>query len=140
MEIKLATPEEFDLFKKIKIEFNKDYGVSEKHESFILEEFNEYFEKGSIVIAIENQVILGYLCGIIEEDMYEKTGYIGEVFVLNDSRGRGISTKLKDKFLEFLKEKNISVCRIDVNPDNQAQEAYKKWGFKIDKYRMSLKI
>jgi len=39
-----------------------------------------------------------------------------------------------------LKKKNIVVCRIDVNIENPAQETYKKWGFKIDKYRMGLKL
>jgi len=105
-----------------------------------LEEFKDYLNKGAIVTAITNNKIIGYLSGIIEEDLYERIGHIGEVFVLREFRNKGVSTKLKDKFIEFLKLKNISICRIDVNPDNSAHEVYKKWGFKIDKYRMSLKI
>jgi ribosomal protein S18 acetylase RimI-like enzyme len=140
METKLATIEDFEPFKGIKKEFNKDYKVSEKDDGFILEEFKNYLEKGAIIIAYDETKPQGYICGTIEEDMYEKTGHIGEVFVLKEHRGKGISSILKDKFLDFLKSNGISICRIDVNPDNPAQESYKKWGFKIDKYRMSLKL
>jgi len=140
MEIRLATKEDFKLFVPIKQEFNEDYGISEKSESFILKEFWDYLNKGTIVIAIVDNKIRGYLSGIIEEDLYEKFGYIGEVFVSREFRNKGISIKLKDKFVGFLKLKNINLCRIDVNPDNPAQDVYKRWGFKIDKYRMGLKF
>jgi len=89
---------------------------------------------------ILNSKLIGYLAGTAEEDLYERFGYIGEVFVSKEFRNKGIATKLKDKFIEFLKSKKITLCRIDVSPDNLAQEAYKKWGFKIDKYRMSLRF
>jgi len=140
VEIRLARKEDKNLFVLIKKEFNEDYGVSEKSENFIIEEFEDYISKGCIVVAIVDFKIIGYLAGIIEEDLYERFGYIGEVFVSKEFRNKGISTKLKDKFIEFLKSKKINLCRIDVNPDNPAQEVYKKWGFKIDKYRMSLKF
>ena len=138
MEIKLARKEDIGLLIPIKQEFNEDYGVSEKLESFIIEEFEDYINKGCIVVAIIDSKIIGYLAGIIEEDLYERFGHIGEVFISKNFRNKGISTKLKDKFIEFLKSKKINLCRIDVNQNNLAQEAYKKWGFKIDKYRMSL--
>lgn len=140
MEIRLANKEDLKLFIPIKRDFNEEYGISENSENFIKEEFEDYLNKGCTVFAIVDSKIIGYLSGIIEEDMYEMFGHIGEVFVSKEFKGKGISTKLKDKFLEFLKSKNINLCRIDVNPDNPAQEAYKKWGFKIDKYRMSLKL
>jgi len=140
MEIRLARKEDKNLFILIKQEFNEDYGVSEKSKNFIIEEFEDYINKGCIVVAIVDFKIIGYLAGIIEEDLYERFGHIGEVFVSKEFRNKGISTKLKDKFIEFLKSKKINLCRIDVNPDNIAQEAYKKWGFKTDKYRMSLKF
>ncbi len=140
MEIRLATREDFDLFVPIKQEFNKDYGISKKLREFILKEFEEYLLRGVIVLALKNEAVIGYLAGEIEENNYKKFGYISEVFVKKSHRGKGISTRLKDKFIEFLKSKSINLCRIDVNPDNPAQKVYKKWGFKIDKYRMGLKF
>ena len=140
MKIRLANKEDFKLFVPIKREFNKEYRISEKSEKFILDEFEDYLNKGTILVAIVDSKIIGYLAGIIEENLYEKFGYVGEVFVSKEFRNKGISTKLKDKFIVFLKEKNVNLCRIDVKPDNPSQEAYKKWGFKLDKYRMSLNL
>jgi ribosomal protein S18 acetylase RimI-like enzyme len=140
MELSLATKKDFEQFLPIKEEFFRDYNISKKSKEFIVNEFEEYLLKGAIVLAIENKKIAGYLAGEIEENSYEKFGYISEVFVKKEYRNKGVSTKLKDKFLDFLRGQHITLCRIDVNPDNLAQEAYKKWGFKIDKYRMSLQL
>lgn len=138
MEIRLARKEDRNLFIPIKQEFNEKYGISKKSKNFIIKEFENYITKGCIVLAVHDFKIIGYLAGIVEKDLYERFGYIGEIFVSKNFRNKGISTKLKDKFIEFLKSKKINLCRIDVNPDNFAQEIYKKWGFKIDKHRMSL--
>ena len=140
MKLKLATKEDFERFLPIKEEFFEDYNISKKSKEFIFKEFKEYLLRGTIVLAIENEEVIGYLAGEIEENPYEKDGYISEVFVKKEYRDKSISTKLKDRFLEFLKEKSVILCRIDVNPDNPAQEVYRKWGFKIDKYRMSIKL
>jgi len=140
MEIKPATKEDFSEFLKIKLLFNEEYGISEKSEEFILKEFENYLKNGAIILATDNEKVLSYLIGIIEKNTYEEYGYLEEVFTLKEHREKGTSGKLKDKFIEFLKNKKINLCRIEVNPDNPAQETYKKWGFKIDKYRMSLKI
>jgi len=140
MKFILATQKDFEQFLPIKKDFFNDYNISEKSRDFILREFEEYILKGAIVLAIENKEIVGYLAGEIENNPYERFGYVSEIFVKREYRGKGVSTKLKDRFLEFLKERKITLCRIEVNPDNPAQEAYKKWGFKIDKYRMSLKF
>jgi len=139
MEIRLATQEDFEQFLPLKEEFFKEYGISKESKKFILEEFKEYL-KHIIIVALEDNKIIGYLCGIIEENLYEKFGDLGEIFVKKEFRRKGISTKLKDKFIEFLKSKGITLCRIEVNPDNPAQEVYRKWGFKIDKFRMSLRF
>lgn len=140
MDIRLAKKEDLRLFVPIKEEFYEDYGICKKTEEFINKEFDEYLKKGTIVLAVESDIIIGYLAGEIDKSLYENVGYISEVFVKKEYRGKKISTKLKDKFLEFLKKRGINICRIDVNPDNPAQESYKKWGFKIDKYRMSLAV
>jgi len=140
MEIISAAKKDFKIFLPIKQEFNKGYGISEKKESFILKEFENYLNKGIIALAVIDKRIVGYLSGLIEEDLYEKYGHIAEIFVSEHFRGKGISTKLKDKFLDFIRTKRTNLCRIYVNPSNPAQEAYKKWGFKIDKYRMSLRF
>ncbi|MDI3544359.1 MAG: hypothetical protein PWQ28_640 [Candidatus Woesearchaeota archaeon] len=139
MEIRLATKTDLKSLISIKQEFNEEYGIS-KSNSFISRELSNYLGKGIIIIAESDSKIVGYLAGIIEKNLYETTGYIEEIFVSKPFRHRGISTRLKDRFIEFLKSKGICICRIDVNPDNPALAIYKKWGFNIDKYRMSLRF
>ena len=140
MELRLATPKDFESFFPIKEEFLKDYNIPGKSRDFILKEFKDYLLKGAIVLAVKNKKIIGYLAGIIEKDFYEKYGYISEIFVSREYRNKGLSTQLKNKFVDFLKTRDINICRIDVNPDNPAKELYEKWGFNINKYRMSLKF
>ncbi len=140
MEIKKATKKDFYDFVSIKYNFNEEYGILGKDHNFLLKEFSDYLKKGAVFIAITDNRIIGYLCGLIEKDIYGVSGYIGEIFVEEKFRGKGISTRLKDEFISYLKSKQIHICRIDVNPNNSAQEVYKNWGFKTDKYRMSLKL
>lgn len=134
MEIKLIEKKDFDKFLPIKKEFLNDYGISEKSKEFIQREFNN--PKNIIFIAEKENKIIGYIIGEIIKDDYERYGYISEIFVKKEQRKKGISTKLKDKFLKLLTKKRIKKCRIEVNPDNPSQKAYEEWGFKIDKYGM----
>ncbi len=140
MEIRLAGKADLKSLIPIKQEFNDEYGISQKSKAFITQELSDYLEKGAVIIAESDSKIVGYLAGTIEKNPYEKVGYIAEIFVSKPFRKRGISTRVKNRFVEFLKSKDICICRIDVNPDNPAREIYKKWGFSIDKYRMSLRF
>jgi len=139
MEFRLAVKEDFKQYLITKKGFFENYGISEKSKEFILKEFNKLLSKGAIILAVENSVV-GYLAGEIEDSSYERVGYISKVFVTREYRNKGISTKLKDKFLEFLRKKKIKICRLEVSLHNPAKEVYSKWGFKVDKYRMSLDI
>ena len=131
---------EIDLLVPIKEDFNKEYKIEKKSKKFILKEFKNYIKKGKIFIAVIEKKIIGYLAGTIEKNFYESFGYIEEVFVSKNFRKKGISTELKNSFIKFLKSKKIKLCRIEVSPKNKAKKVYKKWGFKIEKYRMGLKI
>ncbi len=139
MEIRLAVKKDFDKFLPIKEEFFREYCVSKKTKKFILKEFGDFLGEG-VIVAEENSKIIGYLLGEVEDNSYEKFGYISEIFVVKTFRGKGIATKLKDRFLDVLRKNKINLCRIEVNPENTARDSYKKWGFKIDKLRMSLKF
>ncbi|RLG12326.1 hypothetical protein DRN73_02775 [Candidatus Pacearchaeota archaeon] len=140
MKLRFATKKDFEKFLPLKKEFFKEYKISDKSKRFILKEFENYLNKSKIVLAIENKEILGYLLGKIEKDLYEESGNISEIFVKKEFRGKGISTRLKDTFLNFLHKNKISICRIEVNPNNPAKKIYEKWGFKVKKYRMDLKL
>jgi ribosomal protein S18 acetylase RimI-like enzyme len=138
--IRKIDKKEIELLLKIKEEFNKEYKIQKKSKTFILKEFKDYLEKGNIFIEEIKNKIVGYLIGTIEKNNYENFGYIEEIFISKDFRKKGISTKLKNEFIKVLKSKKIKLCRIEVSPKNKAKKVYKKWGFKIEKYRMGLKI
>lgn len=131
--------EDFEKFLEIKLKFLDEYGISKKTKKFILTEFNKYLKR-ILILAEENGDLIGYIAGEVEKNNYEKYGYISEIFIKKEYRNKGIASKLKDEFLNELKKQKISLCRIDVNPNNLALEVYKKWGFKIDKHRLMLKI
>ncbi len=139
MEIRFATINDFEKFFPIKMEFLNEYGIFNKSKEFIKKEYLKDL-KGAVIIALENEMIVGYIAGIIKNDGYDEFGHIEEVFVKKEFRWKGISSKLKDKFLEFLKGKEIKLCRLDVSPNNPARNIYRSWGFKIDKFRMSLNL
>jgi len=143
MEIRLATPEDFEIFFPIKKEFFMDYNngqsITPKSKDFCKKEFIEFME-GILVLAIDEKKAIGYLSGKIETTPYERYGYLSEIFVKKSLRGKGVSTMLKDKFLEILKGDQINLCRVEVSPGNPAEEVYKKWNFKIDKHRLSLEL
>lgn len=138
--IRKIDKKEIELLIKIKEEFNKEYKIQKKSKTFILNEIKDYLEKGNIFIEEINNKIVGYLIGTIEKNPYESFGYIEEIFVLKEFRKKGISTKLKNEFIKFLKSKKIKLCRIEVSPKKEAKNIYEEWGFKIEKYRMGLKI
>lgn len=139
MEIRLADKKDFALFYAIKKEFYEEYSKKKKPFEFSQSDFQELL-KDFVIIAIEDCGIIGLLVGEIRTEKNELEGYIAELFVKKEFRKKHIATKLKNYFLKILKNKEICLCRIDVNPDNPAQEVYKKWGFKIDKYRMSYNL
>jgi len=46
-----------------------------------------------------------------------------------------------NKIFSILKKKSIHICRLEVNSRNKpAIKIYKKWGFKIDKYKMNKEL
>jgi len=139
MIARYAKKEDFQKFEDIKNEFLNDYGIKPQSSEFISKEFNKFLKK-CIILLEDNNIIIGYMFGSIEQDDYETYGYVWEIFVSRKHRGKGYSTIIKDKFLEFLKEHNITMCRLDVSPKKEAITVYEKWGFKVDKYRMTLKL
>jgi ribosomal protein S18 acetylase RimI-like enzyme len=129
LKIRKARKKDFDELYELQKEFSKAYRNLSRYQIKAL-------SKNQL-----NGKIVGYVFGFIEKDAYGSRGYIEDIFVTKDAQGKGIASMLKDKFIEILKKKKAKYCRIDVNPENKkAMKIYQKWGFKIDKYRMSLKL
>ena len=60
-----------------------------------------------------------------------RMGYIGEIWVEEKFRRKGVGKKLMEKMLEWFKERGIKWVRADVLSNNkEAIEFYKKLGFR----------
>ncbi|MEK6855667.1 MAG: GNAT family N-acetyltransferase [Nanoarchaeota archaeon] len=113
---------EFDLRDKIKKEFlnqisNKDY--------FMFLKINNYIVAFIIASKIKN--------------VFKKFGYINDIFVKKEFRGRGFGQRLFKRFISDMEKESIKEFRLGVDIRNKyAIEMYKKLGFKITNYEMEM--
>ena len=96
--------------------------------------FEDLIKNEYVIIAIEDENIIGYLAGTINEKCsYEllQYGEINNMLVDNNYRGSGIGKQLINCFKEYCKSKNINNLKVVASAKNlNAIEFYKKQGFK----------
>ncbi|WP_050613422.1 GNAT family N-acetyltransferase [Bacillus testis] len=100
-------------------------------------------EKGNYyLIAIENDQLMGWiLIGTSKDQFTDKiNGFIYELFVLEEFRGKGISKMLLRTGIDYLKQDGYSEVRLSVFAGNQAIKLYEKLGFNIRTITMSLPL
>ncbi|MBN2422992.1 GNAT family N-acetyltransferase [Candidatus Woesearchaeota archaeon] len=117
---------------KLKPHIIRRNNAPELYKDFITKHINS--EEGAIFLAEKENIILGYTLVYIKENIpvfeIEKTGYFSDLYVKKEYRRQGISTKLKEKALEWFKKKGMEYASIALYPDNPlAHSIYKKWGF-----------
>ncbi|MBM6645047.1 GNAT family N-acetyltransferase [Bacillus sp. RIT 809] len=98
-------------------------------------------EKGAyyIVTKEENKVVGWILIGgNVDYFSREKLGFIYELYVFSEYRGRGLSRKLMKAGIKELQEK-YSEIRLNVFAGNFAKEMYKDFGFVERQVIMTLK-
>jgi ribosomal protein S18 acetylase RimI-like enzyme len=97
---------------------------------------------GYYLIATENNQLMGWiLIGSSRDEFTDKTsGYIYELFVIEEFRGKGISKQLMRAGIDQLKNKGYSEVRLNAYAGNHAIKLYEKLGFKIRKVSMSLPL
>ena len=86
-------------------------------------------------VADEDGEIVGFISGNLEEDppifMYRKKGHIGEFYVKEEFRGRGIGKKLFAEMKKWFRKKKVKTVRLYVVKCNiGAKKMYKSLGFK----------
>lgn len=98
-----------------------------------------------LFIAVENDTIIGYISGYIETraPIYklQTVGYISNMYVLLNFRGKRIGSKLHRALLQWFKEK--SVAHIELNVDAQATATIATWhhlGYKEVGKRMRMTL
>ncbi|MDO8554558.1 MAG: GNAT family N-acetyltransferase [Candidatus Micrarchaeota archaeon] len=95
---------------------------------------------GSVIVAeIKNlkkskNEIVGYALIYIQDNVkvysIRKTGYIGDLYITQGYRNKGIATKFKELAFGWFKKKKMKYASIAVHSKNiKAHSIYKKWGF-----------
>ena len=123
----------YELFKLEKENFNStlivDWPLSEEGKHY----FEELINNEYVIIATENEKIIGYLAGTInEKGSYEliQYGEINNMLVDNNYIGSGIGKQLINRFKEYCKSKNINDLKVVASAKNKnAIEFYRKQGF-----------
>ncbi|EJQ42980.1 hypothetical protein IEE_03158 [Bacillus cereus BAG5X1-1] len=98
-------------------------------------------EKGAyyIVTKEENKVVGWILIGgNVDYFSREKLGFIYELYVFSEYRGRGLSRKLMKAGIKELQEKYLEI-RLNVFAGNFAKEMYEDFGFVERQVIMTLK-
>ncbi|RBP18036.1 MULTISPECIES: GNAT family N-acetyltransferase [Bacillus] len=98
-------------------------------------------EKGAYYLVIkEEKKVMGWILIGENTDYFsrEKLGFIYELYVFSEYRGRGLSRELMEAGIKELKEK-YSEIRLNVFAGNFAKEMYEELGFVERQVIMTLK-
>lgn len=110
---------------------NENYEVKEFYEKLIDNEDNRIF------VAKENNIILGYVYGFVQDNgsLYNKrVAQLDALYVKEQYRGNGIAKSLMREFINWARVKEVSYVELSVCKDNtNAISLYEDEGFGIDK-------
>jgi len=110
---------------------NENYKVQEFYEKFIDN------EDKIILVARDNDIILGYVYGFIQDNgnlFNNKIAQLDALFVNEQYRGNGIARSLMKEFINWTREKEVAYVELSVCKDNtNAISLYENEGFGIDK-------
>ncbi|MFH1978417.1 MAG: GNAT family N-acetyltransferase [Candidatus Aenigmatarchaeota archaeon] len=98
-------------------------------------------EDGFVVVAIKNNIIIGYLAGGLSKPLsyrkIDKMVELDNMFVLDAYRSSGIGSKLYNEFVKWCKKTGTKRILVHASAQNKKGiEFYKKVGFK--EYTMEL--
>ncbi|MDM5247207.1 GNAT family N-acetyltransferase [Lysinibacillus sp. G4S2] len=100
-------------------------------------------EKGCYyLIATEEDKLMGWvLLGTSKDQFTDKiNGFIYELFVLVEYRGKGISKRLMTTAIDQLRQQGYSEVRLSAFSENNAIKLYEKMGFNTRTVSMSLSL
>ena len=98
------------------------------------EEFMRKKKKSITYVAIKQGKIIGFTSAYINN---HNEGFIEDLFIVEDYRGKSIGTKLFKKLLQWLQENGADTMEVHVSVGNEgAMKFYEKNGFKETGYTM----
>ena len=145
MEIRKPNDSEYKMILSLSPQalFDGTLGEAEPSGEKIKQLIEPLLQKGSYyLIASEDDNLLGWILLGTSKDQFteKKYGFIYELFVLEEFRGNGISKRLIESGMEYLKQDGYSEVRLSVYAGNQAIKLYEKMGFKNRTITMSMFI
>lgn len=117
--------------------------IGEKYKTFIKTYIGS--KNGVVFLVVENNNIVGYALVFIKNEIpiykCKQIGYISDLYIKNNFRNKGLSTKLKNQIMAWFKTKKITSVAVPLYPANKkAYSIYKNWGFFDYKVEMRIKI
>lgn len=122
-----------ELFIKEFREYDNSLNVKWSFEKFGENYFKDAIKDEYVVVATDNEEIVGYLAGSIDvEKSYNinKIAELDNMFIKESYRKCGVGTKLIQSFISFCNDKEISDIRVTASFKNkEAIQFYMKNGF-----------
>ena len=133
-----------ELFKLEKEKYDstlvEDWPISNEGKKYFTDLINNHY----VIVAIQDNNVVGYLAGSIEEKgSYEliQYGEINNMYVSDSCRGRGIGKLLIDNFKMYCKEHNIHNIKVTASYKNEnAIKFYHKNGFEDFNLTLTMNI
>jgi ribosomal protein S18 acetylase RimI-like enzyme len=89
----------------------------------------------------DDSKLVGFINGFINDYGNCKIAEITNIEIKSESRKKGYSKKLMEKFISFCKSKSVESIYLRVEKKNKiAQDLYSKYGFKKDKEGISMEL
>jgi len=145
MEIRKPTAEELETIRKLSPQAMNEgtLGRVLPTDEKVKQMIEPLLEKGGYYLAaIDDQgKVAGWILIGPSKDSFTDSmlGYIYELYVCAEYRGRGISKKLMQSGIEQLKEAGYDEIRLNVFVENHAIHLYRQLGFTERNMTMSLK-
>ena len=156
MNIRKATLKDLPLLAKQYIEYQKEedklasteVGRMRSDKKSVFQDLKKFITKPNkiLLVAVDENKIIGFLAGSFTKNQTRRiknTGFLDEIYIIPKMRGKGLSSELKDEFIEWVKKRKNGAGAIVlyVVPRNKAAlKAYKKWGFKASYINLTKKI
>lgn len=152
IKIRQATPKDIPQIGKLYLEYQKeerkladiDGGRWMLPGKVVLKNLKKYISNQNKIISIvldENKVT-GFIMGSFSRNndyTLPDYGTIDEIYIIPKMRGKGLSSRLKDEYIEWFKnkKKGKGAIALYVMPRNEiARKAYKKWGFTVSDLKL----
>lgn len=154
MEIRKATMDDFEQLFRLKLESKED---ERQHNNTLLpvnkvkENYGEYLEKDlksqyrAVFMAIEDNKPIGMIIGRIYRSLrvtgYERRGSIGNLYVSEKYRKRGVAKRLLMAITDWFKSREATALTLTVYKSNKSLIGmYKKFDFEKRSINMYKKI